>query len=165
MLAERLAKPVCLLPVNIWWAGSSTASQAFQKPVSPDSIHSPGPASQNYLADFIVFVCKALVIFVHSKEYVIGWIHTNIIKWIEKFKGKLGAILHSYPSEAKDKKIGDATSPDKCGTSLVVRWLRLRAPNAGGLGSIPDQVTRSCMQQWRFPRASSKTQHSQNRKK
>ena len=29
------------------------------------------------------------------------------------------------------------------GTSLVVQWLRLHAPNAGGLGSIPDQGTRS----------------------
>ena len=30
-------------------------------------------------------------------------------------------------------------------TSLSVRWLRLHAPNAGGLGSIPGQGTRSCM--------------------
>ena len=29
-----------------------------------------------------------------------------------------------------------------CGTSLVVQWLRLHAPNAGGLGSIPGQGTR-----------------------
>ena len=28
------------------------------------------------------------------------------------------------------------------GTSLMVQWLRLCAPNAGGLGSIPDQGTR-----------------------
>ena len=28
------------------------------------------------------------------------------------------------------------------GTSLVVQWLRLHAPNAGGLGSIPSQGTR-----------------------
>ncbi|TEA28249.1 hypothetical protein DBR06_SOUSAS3310030 [Sousa chinensis] len=31
------------------------------------------------------------------------------------------------------------------GTSLVVQWLRLHAPNAGGLGSIPGQGTRSHM--------------------
>ena len=31
------------------------------------------------------------------------------------------------------------------GASLVVQWLRLRAPNAGGLGSIPGQGTRSRM--------------------
>ena len=31
------------------------------------------------------------------------------------------------------------------GTSLVTQWLRLCAPNAGGPGSIPGQVTRSCM--------------------
>ena len=28
-------------------------------------------------------------------------------------------------------------------SSLVVHWLRLRAPNAGGLSSIPGQGTRS----------------------
>ena len=31
------------------------------------------------------------------------------------------------------------------GTSLVVQWVRLRVPNAEGLGSIPGQGTRSCM--------------------
>ena len=31
------------------------------------------------------------------------------------------------------------------GTSLVVQWVRLRAPNAGGLGLIPGQGTRSHM--------------------
>ena len=33
------------------------------------------------------------------------------------------------------------------GTSLVVQWLRLHTPNAGGLGSIPGQGTRSHMLQ------------------
>ena len=33
------------------------------------------------------------------------------------------------------------------GTSLVVQWLGLHAPNAGGLTSIPDQETRSYMLQ------------------
>ena len=32
-------------------------------------------------------------------------------------------------------------------TSLVVKWLSLHAPNAGGLGSIPGQGTRSHMLQ------------------
>ena len=31
------------------------------------------------------------------------------------------------------------------GTSLVVQWVRLHTPNAGGLGSIPGQGTRSHM--------------------
>ena len=31
------------------------------------------------------------------------------------------------------------------GTSLVVQWVTLRAPNAGGPGSIPGQGTRSHM--------------------
>ena len=33
------------------------------------------------------------------------------------------------------------------GTSLVVQWLRLCTPNAGGSGSIPGQGTRSHMLQ------------------
>ena len=33
------------------------------------------------------------------------------------------------------------------GTSLVVQWLRLHTPNAGGPGSIPSQAARSCMLQ------------------
>ena len=33
------------------------------------------------------------------------------------------------------------------GTSLVVQWLRLNAPNVGGPGPIPGQGTRSCMLQ------------------
>ena len=39
------------------------------------------------------------------------------------------------------------------GTSMVVQWLRLCAPNAGDLGSIPGQGTRS--------RATTKTWRSQ----
>ena len=35
------------------------------------------------------------------------------------------------------------------GTSLVVKWLRLHAPNAGGPGLISGQRTRSCMLQLR----------------
>ena len=31
------------------------------------------------------------------------------------------------------------------GTSLVAQWLRLHAPNAGGLGLTPGQGTRSQM--------------------
>ena len=31
----------------------------------------------------------------------------------------------------------------------MAQWLRLRAPNAGGPGSIPGQGTRSCMSQLR----------------
>ena len=40
------------------------------------------------------------------------------------------------------------------GTSLEVQWLRLHAPNAGGLGLIPGQGTRSHM------RATTKSWHA-----
>ena len=52
--------------------------------------------------------------------------------------------------------------------SLVVQWLRLHAANAGGLGSIPGQGTRSHMLQLRvhmpqlkIPHTTTKTWHSQ----
>ena len=47
----------------------------------------------------------------------------------------------------------------KTGSSLGVQWLRLRTPNAGGLGSIPSQGTTSHMLQWRqkIPHATTKT--------
>ena len=65
------------------------------------------------------------------------------------------------------------------GTSLVVQWLRLRAPNAGDLGSIPGQGTRSHVPQLRVHmlqlkiphaaakilRATAKTRCSQNKLK
>ena len=62
------------------------------------------------------------------------------------------------------------------GLSPVVQWLRLCAPNAGGLGSIPGQGTRSHMLQlrvhvpqlkkdpacpnWKIPHAATKIPHS-----
>ena len=49
----------------------------------------------------------------------------------------------------------------------MVQWLRLHAPNAGGLGSIPGQGTRSCtlqlrarMPQLKDPHAATKTRRS-----
>ena len=71
------------------------------------------------------------------------------------------------------------------GTSLVVQWVRLHAPNARGPGSIPGGGTRSHMHSatkslhattkslhaatmsphaaTKIPRATTKTQHSQNK--
>ena len=40
-------------------------------------------------------------------------------------------------------------------TPLVVQWLRLRAPNAGGLASIPGQGVRACTPQLRTGAAQS----------
>ncbi|TEA35021.1 hypothetical protein DBR06_SOUSAS9710100, partial [Sousa chinensis] len=44
------------------------------------------------------------------------------------------------------------------GTSLVVQWVRLRAPNAGGPGSIPGRGTKSCMH------ATTKSSHAATKK-
>ncbi|TEA38804.1 hypothetical protein DBR06_SOUSAS610174, partial [Sousa chinensis] len=44
--------------------------------------------------------------------------------------------------------------------SLVVQWLRLHAPSAGGPASIPGQGTRSHMLQLKILHATTKTWHS-----
>ena len=61
-----------------------------------------------------------------------------------------------------------AANSDNLGTSLIVQWLRLWAPNAGGLGLIPGQRTgshmlqlRVCILQLKILCAAVKTQHSQ----
>ena len=51
------------------------------------------------------------------------------------------------------------------GISMVVQWLTLHAPNAGGLGPITGQGTRSHMLQLEIPSAATKIQHSQKKKK
>ena len=51
--------------------------------------------------------------------------------------------------------VGAIPDPHWTGTSLVVWWLRLSIPIAGGQGLIPGQGTRSCMVQLR-PSAPSK---------
>ena len=50
------------------------------------------------------------------------------------------------------------------GTWLVVQWLRLHIPSAGGLGSIPGQGTKARMPQLRVyvAQGREKTQHGQN---
>ena len=57
------------------------------------------------------------------------------------------------------------------GTSLVVQWVRLHAPSAGGLGSTPGRGTRSCTRAatkslhaaTKILHAATKTQHSLNK--
>ena len=52
---------------------------------------------------------------------------------------------HAQTDKVKCLPFSYSTVNVKVGTSLVVQWLRLHAPNAGGLGSIPGRGTRSHM--------------------
>ena len=52
----------------------------------------------------------------------------------------------------------------RAGTSLAVQQLRLHAPNARGLGSIPDPRIRSHMPQLKILCATTRTQHGQRKK-
>ena len=62
---------------------------------------------------------------------------------------------------------GGEMAPQVCvsklvlGAFLVVQWLRLHAPNAGDLGYIPGQGTRSHVLQLKILHAKTETQHSQ----
>ena len=58
-------------------------------------------------------------------------------------------FLVKYVVECPSDGIGLMCFLESVGTSLVVQWLRLCAPNAGGLGLIPGQRTRSHMLQLR----------------
>ena len=49
------------------------------------------------------------------------------------------------------------------GTSLLVQWLRLHAPNVGDLRSIPGQENRSHMSQLKIPHAATKTPEQPNK--
>ena len=54
-----------------------------------------------------------------------------------------------------------ANAKQVLGTSPEAQWLRLCAPNAGGLGLILGQGTRPHGPQLKLPRTSDKTWHSQ----
>ena len=61
-------------------------------------------------------------------------------------------------------KVSAYCKKEEEGTSLVVQWLRLCAPNAGGPGSIPGLGTRSLMHAaTKSPHAATKTQLSLNK--
>ena len=80
--------------------------------------------------------------------------HSSILAWKIPWTEKLGRLqskglqksqtklsthtLLKFLGHSKQKKIF-------LGTSLVVQWLRLHTPNAGGPGSITGQGTTSCM--------------------
>ena len=54
------------------------------------------------------------------------------------------SLLSEPPGKPKR---GKSQKKKDLGSSLVVQWLRLRTPNAGGLGLIPGQGTRPHMVQ------------------
>ena len=66
------------------------------------------------------------------------YMHTLSSKFIRNTKGEFSwKQVHFLQMNLKVKIV------QSFGTSLVVQWLKLRAPNAGGPGLIPGQGTRS----------------------
>ena len=56
---------------------------------------------------------------------------------------ELGKRIDEHSEDFNNKL--ENIKKNQSGTSLVVQWLRLHAPNAGSPGSIPGQGTRSHM--------------------
>ena len=72
------------------------------------------------------------------------------------YKHSRGNVCTDYTAVSKGMKWGMFGKP-----SLVVQWLRLHHPNAGGPGSIPGQGTTSHIPQLKILPGATKTQHSQ----
>ena len=71
------------------------------------------------------------------------------IIWVMIPLENLVVHFRTYPKMKSVKVIKNTMKLIQLGASLMVQWLRFHAPNAGGLGSIPGQGTRSCMRQLR----------------
>ena len=104
------------------------------------------------LPPFLQIVGKLLQILT---EYLLH-MHTmlRVLKDREKINTCSQRVFNSYQHNNKHLKqewaiLACIIKSWIVGTSLVVQWLRLHAPNAGGPGSIPGQGTRSHMPQWR----------------
>ena len=100
-------------------------------------------------------VCKFLVYVCFWKQYPLLcfqlWLLSSNSKsiYILRILGSLhceGGVFKKY-SGLEESQRGEKTAfkTGILGTSLVVQWLRLWAPNAGGPGSILGQGTRSHM--------------------
>ena len=70
-------------------------------------------------------------------SWILGTLPVRAIAFLKpRYPVSIAFIVLAIPS-----KIGNS------GTSLVIQWLRIRVPNAGGSGSIPGQGTTSHMLQ------------------
>ena len=116
--------------------------------------------------------------FTRKSIYPLPWHYTHYRQWnvylwtVQIFKNSRGSILFAYKFLISNKVVvthnkcwkgaanaknptNEGRAPKSCpkqcgpGTSLVVQWLRLCTPNAGGPGSILDRGNRSHMLQLR----------------
>ena len=72
----------------------------------------------------------------------------SIVYGVSKSWTWLSDLYLQWKAELGKSKL-NAIQGCTCGTFLVVQWLRIHTPNAGGLGLIPDQGARSPMLQVR----------------
>lgn len=81
-----------------------------------------------------------------------------LLMWMAAWWAHMGS-LHAAGFLLQDRErwrgrvVGMFEDPERawCGTSLAVWWLRLRAPNVGGMGSILDQGTKNQHAAWAWP--------------
>ena len=102
-----------------------------------------------------VWPCSLVALFTTVKE----WKQSKCLL-MNEWSRKCGAYLQwSIFSHKKEKLLLVTTWYNMIfkkyifdlGTSLVVQWLRLHAPNSGDPDSIPGQITRSHMLQLKYP--------------
>ena len=93
-----------------------------------------------------------------------GIFQARVLEWVAMAFSVTPAITNVYSVATILAQTGsnqDVLQKVKIQTSLVVQWLRLHTPNAGGLGLIPVQGTRSHKPQLKIPHVATKTWYSQ----
>ena len=78
---------------------------------------------------------------VHKCDPVPSCLRKNLLRNLFKVQ-ILGPQYLRFLFSGSGKSSWNLHLKNKIGTSLVVQWVRLHAPNAGGLGSIPGWGTR-----------------------
>ena len=97
-----------------------------------------------------------------------GWHCATLVSWMSSTVSVSDRHSYLLPTSERWRRLRSAVMsphPKRAfpGTSLVVQWLRLCVPNAGGPGWIPGQGTRSYMPQLKVSCAITKTRCSQTK--
>ena len=124
---------------------------SFSLPTLPLPAAPSSPAKEDKKSEVIIALFKEKTITGRGEPSLV----LRYTPWTET---ELRALAKELPNPSQDP-VGFA------GTSLVVQWVRLCAPNAGGPGSIPGRGTRSCMHAaTKSPHAATKSLHAATKK-
>ena len=85
---------------------------------------------------------------------------TNLLPCRVQWGPRTGSNIRRWYKDINTHQAFKCSISVHSGDSLVVQWLRVCAPNAGGPGSISGQGTRSRMLQLKIPHAAMKIPHT-----